>query len=327
VREPNGSWICFHPGRMAGCQVNHPRLSIRFCRKARDRQGCAGGTRATRATPLAQGLPRVIGHCQRRILTVPRKSARGTTVSVAPANDHTSRELAGGRSADHDAATSRRCSSARGRFRARPGSGRSTQPGPHSPWSSPARSVGRRCDHRGRRRPLRPARRLVDPARPGHHHRGSRRRHGQSRAGYRSGPGDAQRVGDAAGTGHLRGGLRDGPQLHGRAAGRRGAPHQHLGILAFASGRGLHGVLALLPMLLGAALGAGAGRRIDGGGRAARGWWGRVGLWSRRGVTAMVTVALLVLTGAVLRPASTAPIRAAGGKPLAASRWRAASPS
>lgn len=59
------------------------------------------------------------------------------------------------------------------------------------------------------------------------------------------------------------------------------------GILAFASGRGLHGVLALLPMLLGATLGAAAGRRIDGGGRAARRWWSSVGLWSRRGVTAM----------------------------------------
>jgi proline iminopeptidase len=84
------------------------------------------------------------------------------------------------------------------------------------------------------------------------------------------------------------------------------------GILAFASGRGLHGVLALLPMLLGAALGAGAPRRIDVA-RQPRHWWSSAGLWRRRSGTAVGTVGLLALTAALLRPASTEPIRAANG--------------
>ena len=90
------------------------------------------------------------------------------------------------------------------------------------------------------------------------------------------------------------------------------------GVLAFLSGRGLHGVLALLPMLLGAAIGAGVRRHRDGYQRSRR-WWGPAGVWSRRGVTALVTVGLLVLTAALLRPASTAPIRDARGHSLAGS--------
>lgn len=86
------------------------------------------------------------------------------------------------------------------------------------------------------------------------------------------------------------------------------------GALAFLSGRGVHGMLALLPMLLGAAIGAGAGRRLDGV-RCPRRWWGPAGVWSRRGVT----VGLLVLTAALLRPASTAPIHDARGHSLAGS--------
>ncbi len=52
------------------------------------------------------------------------------------------------------------------------------------------------------------------------------------------------------------------------------------GFLAFFSGRGLHGMLALVPMLLGAAWGAGVARCLSGGrGRRGR---GTAGLWSRR---------------------------------------------
>ena len=46
------------------------------------------------------------------------------------------------------------------------------------------------------------------------------------------------------------------------------------GFVAFALGRGLHAVLALVPMLLGAALGAAAARRLDGA-RAGPGVGGR----------------------------------------------------
>ena len=90
------------------------------------------------------------------------------------------------------------------------------------------------------------------------------------------------------------------------------------GALAFLSGRGVHGVLALLPMLLGAAIGAGVSRRRDGVRRQRR-WWGPAGVWSRRSVTALLTVGLLVLIAALLRPASTAPIHDTRGHTLAGS--------
>ena len=95
-------------------------------------------------------------------------------------------------------------------------------------------------------------------------------------------------------------------------------PGSPFGILAFALGRGFHGVLALVPMLLGAALGAAAARRLNGGGEARHGRR-RVGLWARRGVTAMVSLALLVLTAAIVRPAGTDAILGGDGKPLAGS--------
>lgn len=49
-----------------------------------------------------------------------------------------------------------------------------------------------------------------------------------------------------------------------------------LGIIAFALGRGLHGVLAIVPMLLGVTFGAAIARRLDGTGQARHGW-GRAG--------------------------------------------------
>ena len=95
------------------------------------------------------------------------------------------------------------------------------------------------------------------------------------------------------------------------------------GILAFVLGRGLHGLLALVPMLLGAALGAAMARRLlddglDGSGRGRHGW-ARVGLWARRAVTAVVSVGLLALILGISRPDRTDPILAADGEPLAGS--------
>ena len=58
------------------------------------------------------------------------------------------------------------------------------------------------------------------------------------------------------------------------------------GFVAFALGRGLHGVLAVVPMLLGATLGAAAARRLDGDGPDRHGW-ARAGLWTRRTGTAL----------------------------------------
>lgn len=84
------------------------------------------------------------------------------------------------------------------------------------------------------------------------------------------------------------------------------------GVMALVVGRGVHGLLTLLPMVLGAALGAAAARRRTGpaDGRVT------VGAWMRRvvaGVTALVLVAIAAL---VARPASTDPIVDAAGTPV-----------
>ncbi|MEO8969569.1 MAG: alpha/beta hydrolase [Solirubrobacteraceae bacterium] len=88
-----------------------------------------------------------------------------------------------------------------------------------------------------------------------------------------------------------------------------------LGIIAFALGRGLHGVLAVVPMLLGVTFGAAIARRLHPTGPPRHGW-GQAGVWTRRGVTALVTVAMVALSVAIVRPASTDPILGAGGHPL-----------
>ncbi|MHA7283685.1 alpha/beta fold hydrolase [Arthrobacter sp. TMS2-4] len=86
------------------------------------------------------------------------------------------------------------------------------------------------------------------------------------------------------------------------------------GILAFIVGRGFHALLALPPMILGAALGAGAARRLtrspDQTHRAG------VGVVVRRAVAALTAVAIIALAVVLARPASTAPIEAADGEPV-----------
>jgi pimeloyl-ACP methyl ester carboxylesterase len=84
------------------------------------------------------------------------------------------------------------------------------------------------------------------------------------------------------------------------------------GLMALVLGRGLHGLLSLVPMAFGAALGAGAARSIDvvspdrPSGR-------RIGLAVRRVAAGLVGVSLLLFSIALLRPASTAAIRDADG--------------
>ena len=91
------------------------------------------------------------------------------------------------------------------------------------------------------------------------------------------------------------------------------------GILAFATGRGVHGLLALLPMVLGAALGAALARRRLPTARPQRGFLSGLGLWLRRGV-AITTGLVLVATAAfVARPAATDPIVDADGQMVAGS--------
>jgi pimeloyl-ACP methyl ester carboxylesterase len=90
------------------------------------------------------------------------------------------------------------------------------------------------------------------------------------------------------------------------------------GVLAVATGRGLDAMLVLIPMSLGAALGAGRARWVDGGDSGRRGW-ATAGRWSRRTATSVVVLAVVALAVGISRPASTAPILGADGKRLAGS--------
>ncbi|MEO8851403.1 MAG: alpha/beta hydrolase [Allobranchiibius sp.] len=90
-------------------------------------------------------------------------------------------------------------------------------------------------------------------------------------------------------------------------------PGSTLGIISFVLGRGLHGLLAIVPIVLGAVFGAATARRVNDTCHARRGWV-RAGVWTRRTFTALVTVALVALSLAILRPASTAPIVGADGR-------------
>lgn len=81
------------------------------------------------------------------------------------------------------------------------------------------------------------------------------------------------------------------------------------GILAFIVGRGFHGLLTLLPMLLGASLGAGAVRRKRQGARRHASF----GLWVRRIIAGTTALAVVLLGVFVARPATTDPIVDADG--------------
>jgi proline iminopeptidase len=105
-----------------------------------------------------------------------------------------------------------------------------------------------------------------------------------------------------------------GPLVDGIRLGGGGT----FGILALVLGRGLHAVLALLPMILGAALGAALERRRNEGRQPTHGW-ARVGLVTRRVTAGVAAVALLALTVGISRPASTDPILTDTGTPMAGS--------
>jgi proline iminopeptidase len=91
------------------------------------------------------------------------------------------------------------------------------------------------------------------------------------------------------------------------------------GILAFALGRGVHGLLALVPMVLGAALGAAWARRRLSVGRPERGFLGGLALWFRRIVAATTAVVLVAVAAFVARPATTEAIVDASSQPVAGS--------
>lgn len=85
------------------------------------------------------------------------------------------------------------------------------------------------------------------------------------------------------------------------------------GVLAFVLGRVLAGILQLLPMVVGAAYGAGLARQVAFGPSRPHGWH-RVALVSRRAVAGALAVALLGLGFLLTRPGSTAPITGPDGK-------------
>jgi proline iminopeptidase len=100
----------------------------------------------------------------------------------------------------------------------------------------------------------------------------------------------------------------DGPTVDG--------PHwSTYGVLAFAVGRGFHALVTLVPMLFGAAIGAGVARRRIGmphDGPDGR----RAGVFLRRGVAALTALGLVVLAAALARPAGTDPITGSAGQPV-----------
>jgi proline iminopeptidase len=100
----------------------------------------------------------------------------------------------------------------------------------------------------------------------------------------------------------------DGPTVDGFVASA-------YGLIALAVGRGVHGLVALAPMVLGAAVGAGIARRLGGAVAPRR----RVVLVVRRGAAILSGLALLALAVAIALPAQTDPILGPDGEPLAGS--------
>ncbi|MCC7076239.1 MAG: alpha/beta hydrolase [Acidimicrobiia bacterium] len=84
------------------------------------------------------------------------------------------------------------------------------------------------------------------------------------------------------------------------------------GILALVVGRGFHGVVALAPMVLGAALGAGAARLWAAVPRDES--TGKAGRYLGRGLAGLSVLVMLVIAALVARPATTAPIEDTSGE-------------
>lgn len=91
------------------------------------------------------------------------------------------------------------------------------------------------------------------------------------------------------------------------------------GIMAFAVGRGVHALLALVPMVLGAAWGAALSRRLLSTDRRGRALMSALGLWLRRGVAVVTGLALVALAAFIARPATTDPIVDEDGQAMAGS--------
>jgi proline iminopeptidase len=93
-----------------------------------------------------------------------------------------------------------------------------------------------------------------------------------------------------------------------------------LGVVALVVGRGFDGLVILVPMLLGAALGAAGARRRSPGLTGPAGG-PRPGRWLvvRRGATTLTAVAILAFAVLIAAPARTAPLVGSDGEPVAGS--------
>lgn len=87
------------------------------------------------------------------------------------------------------------------------------------------------------------------------------------------------------------------------------------GAIAFVTGRGVIALVALLPMLLGAALGAARARREDGA-EPERHGASRLGLYGRRAFAVLGGLLVVLLAVGIARPADTDPITGPDGEPL-----------
>lgn len=85
------------------------------------------------------------------------------------------------------------------------------------------------------------------------------------------------------------------------------------GFIAFATGRGVHGLLAIAPLMLGVALGAAYAKRRSGSTPQYRGLAGRIWAYFRRTMTVVLAILLAALAVGIARPASTDPIIDANG--------------
>ena len=84
------------------------------------------------------------------------------------------------------------------------------------------------------------------------------------------------------------------------------------GPLAFIVGRGFYGLVGVLPMVVAAAYGTAVARRAEP--QQQRRLRSRIGLYLRRGVTALAALAVLGLVYLLVTPASVPPIRDASGR-------------
>jgi len=88
------------------------------------------------------------------------------------------------------------------------------------------------------------------------------------------------------------------------------------GILAFILGRGVYGILGLLPMILGVSYGRALARLVTVGTVHPRSGWRRIGFYVRRGIGGLATAGMVALAIWCAIPASVAPLLGADGQAI-----------